>query len=360
MNVGIAGSGNIAMACAAFLEQNGHSTYVWSPSGKGTKALADGQPVNVEGQIEGDFYPKVAQSAEDLAHNDVILLALPAYGHRHVLDALIPFIEPRHTVIISGHLSFAAFYLAKKLSERDLEIPIVAWSTTLTTSKPRGGPNQYLVRTIRAKVDMATLPARLSDPALETCVALFGDRFNVKDDILTIALSNINPQTHLASAVCNLTRIERSESWGQNTMVATQVVGAYIEAMDAERLAVADAFGKSVRTIFDHYRLSFGIEEKRVAAAAAKQVENGGDPAGPGGLETRWITEDAPFGLVPTIYLAELAGVPVPLHKSTLTIISACCGRDFEADNDLLPKIGALNLKTLPRLMSDGYLSANH
>tara|TARA_E500000305_G_scaffold56929_2_gene45393 strand:- start:1107 stop:2201 length:1095 start_codon:yes stop_codon:yes gene_type:complete len=356
MDVGIAGAGNIAMAYAALLELDGHKAKVWSPSGRGTEALTAGRALNIEGKIEGDFYPKVATSAKELAEVDVILLALPAYGHRRVIDALVPYIEARHTLIISGHLSLAALYLARKLADRGIQIPIVAWSTTLTTSKPRGEPNQYLVRAIREKIDMATIPATSTNQALETCVALFGNRFNVKDDILTIALSNINPQNHLAIALCNLTRIERGENWGQNTMAATSTVGGYIEAMDGERLAVANAYGKTVRTILDHYRLSFGVEEMSVAAASAKLVENGGDPTGPGDLETRWITEDAPFGLVPTIYLADLAGVPVPLHKSSLTIINACCGRDFAAANDILPELGLLDLKALPALLKGGYL----
>jgi opine dehydrogenase len=113
--------------------------------------------------------------------------------------------------------------------------------------------------------------------------------------------------------------------------------------------------GKTVRTIFDHYRLSYHIIGDSVAEISAKQVEGGGDPAGPTSLDTRWVTEDVPFGLVPTIYLAKLAGVAVPLHQSALNIISACYGRDFSTDNDLLLEIGSFETQTLPTLMTHGY-----
>ncbi|RUV97484.1 NAD/NADP octopine/nopaline dehydrogenase [Mesorhizobium sp. M5C.F.Ca.IN.020.14.1.1] len=356
MKVGIVGAGNIGLGYAAFLLLNGHDVSIWSPSGARTEALRNGEDLIVTGAIEGSFSPTICTSAENLAKADAIVLALPAYGHRSVLEALIPFVEERHTVIISGHLSFAALFLAKRLAARGINIPIVAWSTTVLTGKPRG-PNRINVGALRSTVDMATLPASHAARALDVCVGLFGDRFAAKDDILTIALSNINPQAHLAEALLNLTRIERIESWLQNTMV-TSTVGKYIEALDKERLAVANAFGKSVRTIFDHYRLSYGVTGESVAEISANQVRGGSDPAGPTGLDTRWITEDVPFGIVPTIYLAKLAGVEVPLHQSSLNIISASYGHDFAADNDLLTEIGPLEVGTMTALMASGYANA--
>jgi len=358
MRVGIAGAGNIGMGYAAILSERGHEPFIWSPSGERTKAMLAGEPLIVTGAIEGSYAPQVCTSAETLAESDVILLALPAYGHRFVLDSLIPHLEARHTIIISGHLSFVGLYLAKKLAERGIEIPIVAWSTTVLTCKPRG-PNRYNIGTIRAKVDAATLPARYAGRAMDICVALFGDRFSPKDDILTIALSNINPQDHLGMALCNLSRIERSESWGQNTMV-TPAIGKFLEALDRERVAIAAAFGKTVRTIFDHYKFSHGISGSSVSEMSATLVERGSDPLGPTDLNTRYILEDVPFGIVPTLYLAKLAGIPAPLHQSGLDIISACYGREFAADNDLLSEIGPLEAHTMTSLMTNGYqLAAN-
>lgn len=353
MKVGIVGAGNIGMGYAALLSQDGHEAWVWSPSGERTQALAAGEPLIITGAIEGTFHPKVCSSAEAVAKCNVIVLALPAFGHRSVLDSLIPLIEQRHTIIISGHLSFAALYLSKKLSERGLIVPIVAWSTTVLTCKSRG-PNRFNIGTIRVKVDMAVIPARLAVDALTTCVSLFGERFDLKDDILIIALSNINPQDHLGIAITNLSRIERAEQWGQNTMV-TPAIGKYLEAMDAERVMIAKAFGKVVRTIFDHNRLSHNITGGSVAEMSATMVERGSDPLGPTDLNTRYILEDVPFGIVPTLHLAKLAGVSAPLHQSGLEIISACYGRDFAADNDLLPEIGAFETGSMMGLMAEGY-----
>nr|UVY99554.1 LecE [Agrobacterium fabrum] len=53
MRVGIAGAGAIAMGYAAFLDKQGHSASVWSPSGRGTAELTKGTPLSIAGAIEG-------------------------------------------------------------------------------------------------------------------------------------------------------------------------------------------------------------------------------------------------------------------------------------------------------------------
>ncbi|MVA27090.1 NAD/NADP octopine/nopaline dehydrogenase family protein (plasmid) [Agrobacterium vitis] len=356
MKVGIAGTGAIAMGYAAFLMKNGHAVQVWSPSGRGAAGLSAGVPVTITGAIDGDFLPGACKNKAELTDSDVIILALPAYGHRMVIDSIAPHIKPRHTVIISGHLSFAALFLAKKLAARGIEIPVVGWSTTVLTSKTQA-PNTARIGAIRSKIDMATVPARFGDHAHTICVELFGDRFVVKDDLLTIALSNLNPQNHLAIALSNLTRIEHGETWGQNSNI-TPGVGQLIEALDRERVELAETLGKHVRTISEHYKMSYGVEEASVAEASARLVGKGSDPAGPKTIATRYILEDVPFGLVPTLLLAEMAGVDMPLHQGGVDIIGACYGRSFRADNDLLPELELAQINALRKSVTVGYLPA--
>ena len=92
---------------------------LWSPSGAGTEALADGAILVAEGAIEAVLSPRIATSAEELAReNDCILIALPAYGHKSVMDALIPHVRAGQHVIISSHASLGAIYLRERLAAR--------------------------------------------------------------------------------------------------------------------------------------------------------------------------------------------------------------------------------------------------
>ena len=98
--IGIAGAGSIALGTAALLAQHGHNTMLWSPSGKGTDGIESG--VSSNGVIELFFEPRIAKSAKELAgENQILMLALPAWGHKEVMDALAPHITQGQQVIVS-------------------------------------------------------------------------------------------------------------------------------------------------------------------------------------------------------------------------------------------------------------------
>ena len=77
------------------------------------------------------------------------------------------------------------------------------------------------VVTVRKKVDVAAVPHAGAEEAVALCTQLFGDRFVPREGLLAIALSNLNPQNHLAIGLMNLTRMERGELWhqGENVIV---------------------------------------------------------------------------------------------------------------------------------------------
>jgi opine dehydrogenase len=355
MRVAIIGAGAIALGGATRLEQNGHAPVIWSPSGRSTVALAEGKPLAVTGAVTGTFQARIATScAQALAGAGAVLVALPGNGHRAVFDAMAPHLIADQTVLISGHLSFGALYLADRLAERGVTVPIVAWGTTVTTGRRRGDAEVH-VNNVRKQVDIATVPLSAAARGLVVCQTLFGDRFMPRDDLLAIAVSNLNPQNHLGIALCNLTRMERGEAWSQNGNI-TDAVGRLMEALDAERLAIAAKLGVAVRTIRDHYSLSFNVPPGPVSEMARQMHDRGDATLGPSSLETRYVLEDVPYGLVPTAKLGRLVGAPATLHEAGIATLSAAYGRDFVAENDLLPAMGfeKLSLTELRRRAREG------
>jgi opine dehydrogenase len=346
----------VAYGAAAFLARAGHDPLIWSPSGARTAALAAGEPLVARNAIEGTYHVRVAGSCADaVADGDVVLLALPANGHRLALTAAAPHVRPGQPIIISSHASFGALYLSKLLAERGVRAPIVAWGTTLTTGRQES-PTTVNVATVRQRVDMATVPVSGFDAGYSLCNDLFGDHFVERDGLLAIALSNLNPQNHLAIALLNLTRMERGEMWGQGENV-TAAVGRLIEALDRERLAIAEAFGLRVKTVQEHFSLSFHVPLASVSEMNQEMHRQGRGGFGPRTAESRYVLEDVPFGLLPTVVLGRLANRLATLHEAGFALFSAAYGRDFSQDNDLLPELGLerLSAAELQRLARAGY-----
>lgn len=355
MRVAIIGAGGIGRGYAAYLTSEGHQPVLWSPSGAALADFAGDAPLSATGKIEATLPIAVAADCPDAMRGaDAVIVAVQANGFRSVLESLAPHLTAGQTVIISAHCSFAALYLHRLLAARGLELPIAAWATTALTAR-NSGPRSVHVSGIRARLDVATLPRKLAPQGLAACRALFGDRFEEREDLLAIMLSNLNPPAHMANMLGNLTRAEKGEDW-PNYGSITQGVGRIIDAMDVERLAVATAFGLSVRSVQDHYVLSFGVAPGPVGEMAAAVYARRPELLGPKSLETRFITEDVPFGLAPLELLGRITGVPVPLHQAGIALFDAVCARDFRAENDLLPalELDRLQPAELHRLLRDG------
>ncbi len=356
--VAVLGTGGIGLGAAALMRERSHDVVLLSPSGRGMAAFAGGVPLQAEAGLTGAYQVGIAGDCAEAVNNaDAVMLAVPGYGHRTVMDTIAQHLRPGQPVIISSHMSFSALYLARQLAERGVVVPIAAWGTTVTSGRRLPGPS-VRVSTIREKVDLAALPVRDIDAMAGLCATLFGDRFVPRDDLITVSLSNVNPQNHLGMALCNFTRIEKAEQWA-NWSGLTPAVGRLIEALDAERLAVATAFGTSVRTVRDHFHLSFDVPHGPLGKAGAILAARDASP-GPASMDTRYITEDVPFGLVPSTVLARIAGVPVPLHDAGIAMFSGLYGRDFRRENNLLPVLAldGLSMRALrERVRGQGFAS---
>ena len=338
MKVAIIGAGAVGLGGAALLRQRGHEPLLWSPSlareAGGTRAH-----VEAEGAITGAQEVEIAPSCGAAVQKaDVVFVAVPGFAHQELMDAFCPLLAPGKPVIISSHCSLSGLYLAERRAAAGRPGPVVALGTTVTTGRRRG-PLSVRVGDVRARVDLTALPAAATTGALDLCVELFGERFATRDGLVAISLTNINPQNHMAMALCNLTRIENGEAWG-NFDGITGAVGRLIEALDRERLALAAAFGVTVRTVREHFEKSFDLPPASVAEMSAVLACRPGAPMGPVSLDTRYVLEDVPYGLVPTERLAAIAGVAVPLHSAGIELFCGLYGRDFRSENTLLKDLG--------------------
>ncbi|MCC5979984.1 MAG: NAD/NADP octopine/nopaline dehydrogenase family protein [Salinarimonas sp.] len=358
MKIGIAGAGPVGLGTAALAMQAGHVAILFSPNGGEAAGMAAETGLEAAGAVAGLFKPGLAADAADLAARaDVLLIAVPGYGHKPVMDALAPHIRDGQPVIVSSQSSFGPLYMGDLLAQRGVSAPIVAWSTTTITARSPA-PGRVHVVSLRSRIDMCSLPETETAAMLALCELLFGQRFHLCDGLLAITLSNLNPQNHLGIALCNFTRMERGETWSQNLNV-TPGVGRLLEALDAERLAIADALGLTVRTLFEHLNLSYQIPVGATVAEMFAAMEPAGmGHNGPATADSRYVTEDVPFGLVPLELLGTLSGRPAPLHSAGIDSFSAIYGRDFRAENPLLPALGMerMRLEALQEAARRGHL----
>jgi opine dehydrogenase len=338
MRIGIAGCGGIGLATAAWLARAGHAVTLWSPRGGDLSALRQG-PLQAHGLFEARVPAAVADGPEALGRDaELIVVAVPVNGHRAVADALLPALRDGQTVLVSSMASLSSLYLFERARARGLDVTVASLGTTVLTAR-REAADRVRVMTCRDRLGVSALPQARTAAAVALCAELFGARFDGHPNALASALTNVNPVAHGPLALFNWTRIERAEHWPQYLHM-TPHVAAVIERLDGERLALAQAFGITVRTVEAHFAQSFGATAARLADIAAELHSKRGGPPGPTGVATRFLAEDIPFGLVFALALGRIAGVPMPATRTIVDAASLIAGRDFASANDLLAPLG--------------------
>ena len=83
---------------------------------------------------------------------------------------------------------------------------------------------------------------------------------------------------------------------------------------------------------------------------------------GPATLDTRYVLEDVPFGLLPTTASGRASpGVPTPLHDAGIAMLSAMYGRDSPAPTTISCRRSgspSMSIGRCRRLARDGWARA--
>ena len=135
-------------------------------------------------------------------------------------------------------------------------------------------------------------------------------------------------------------RLETASA-SSSTAGITPSVARVIEALDAERVAVARAFGVDVPTVREWLARTYGLEGPALYPLIQRlHAEVFKDSPAPDRLDARYITEDVPYGLVPLAEFGRLARVPTPIAHALTVVASAALGRDFARDGRTLARMG--------------------
>lgn len=339
-NVAIIGAGLVAKATAAYLGHHGHRVGLWSPSGRSVAGLQarGANPRTAElkyrGALSGSTPVALLDAPAAIESYDVLIVALPADAYAAVLPRVLPHIRAEHRVIVSGALSLVPVWIHERAGAGRARPLVVSWGTTLATAR-RASEADVELGTIRTRFDAAVVPASRIGEGMALCRELFGDRFDPAESVLATALSNVNPVAHAAEALPNLTRMERGETWYLFECL-TPAAARLADAIDQERVRIAQAYGLKVRSLATHYHLSYHVPLGTLAEMAAAIHARDHAPAGPRTAEHRYVLEDVPYGLVFYERLAAIAGTTAPVMSAATTLACAAYGRDFRAENRIL------------------------
>lgn len=331
----VLGGGNTAFALAAKLSLEGHGVVVWEhPSHAGTLA-----PIRERNEIRltgagGDGVATVAavtiDAAEALAAGDVLLAPVPSYAHAAFGEALLPHLRPDHVLaLLPGNLGSLAFarWLAGRGAPAGGRGPLIAESDTAPYVCRKLGPDHAHIWGVVPAMGVGAYPAARTAEAIERLRPLFPG-LKAYSHVLAAGLGAMNPIVHPPGVLMNAGRIEysRGDFYFYEEGVTPGVVRV-IEALDRERRALAGAFGIDLLPVAEAFHAAgFGPHGDLWATINGSRMLT--QLRAPGTLETRWLSEDVPYGLRTWAELGDATGTAMPVARALVTLADQVMGTD--------------------------------
>ena len=343
--VAVLGAGNGAHAFAGDLARRGYAVRLYN---KFVHEIADLQAaggVRLEGAVEGWGPLKLVTTeiAPVVAEADIILVVVPAIAHAFMAEACAPYLRDGQVILLNPGRTGGALEFRNRLLGLGVKARvIVAEAQTLLFTCRISGPARVRVTTIKRQTPVAALPARDTAAALAALQPLY-PQFVAARDVLETGLDNIGAIFHPTTVVLSVTRIESGVPFEFYRGMTPSLV-RFMEIIDAERLAVARAFDVQAISACDWLARSYeGVRGDTLFERIQSNPAYAGIAA-PRNLETRYVLEDVPTGLVPIVSLGRLAGLEMPASSGLVNICCALYRRDFWQEGRNATRMGVAGL----------------
>lgn len=321
----ILGGGNGGQAIAGHLAMQGERVRLYDVVPATVAALNEKGGIQLHHALEGfgplEFATDDIGAAMDGA--DVVMMVLPSIYHESMAAKIIPHLRDGMVVFLHPEASCGAIAFRRAMDEAGCRAKIVLGAAeTLLYSTRIQSPGEVYIFGVKADVPMAALPAT-DNEALTAAIRPALPSFHLVDNVLLTSLGNINAMMHPAPMLLNTARIEAEpftpyEYYHEGM---TPSIGKFVEAMDRERIAVAAAYGHSLRSIREDYVAMYACGDKDTPLYQLCKNNPGYEGIMTARtLRTRYVLEDIPYSLVAIQALAQVAGVATPCIDATVTL----------------------------------------
>jgi opine dehydrogenase len=330
---------------AADLARSGHRVRLWNRSRERLESVlqqggiefqkGSGQAVLVAPEVV------TTDPASAIDQAQLLMVVVPATGHRSVAEAVAPFLRDGQVVVLNpGRTGGALEFQATLRTVGCRADVIVAEASTFLFAARTTEPGHARIYGAKKHVTFAALPATRNSEVGALLNRVYPGCFTPASSVLETSLGNIGAVFHPAIVLLNTGRIEDAagdfEFYHRGV---TPSVARMIQAVDTERCRIASALGVPHLTALDWMRVSYGIQEPDIYSALRANPGYAGIAA-PTTLDHRYLTEDIPTSLVPLASLGHLAGVPTPAIRSLIELASILHGLDYLAIGRTAERLG--------------------
>lgn len=335
----VVGGGHAGQAIAGLLGLQGHDVKLYDVYPELVSAINAKGGIQMQDDLNG-FAPVTLASTEmkDVLTPDreFVAVVIPTAFYDSVAEKCAPYIKKDQIVLLFPESTLGAYAFWKRAKGCGAEDFIPVACNQLIYCCRAWAPGLVNVNGHKEYVGIAAIPAHKTEYVVEKMRPFFPQMRGLKN-ALESSLTNFQAIVHPIPLVMNLSRVENKEEWNPYFDGVTKSIAAFMDKVDAERLAIGRAYGFELDGMVTMYRDMYAfcsgetIYDVLQTCSCYRKIQGWKE------LDTRYLYEDLPYSLVPMIALAKLAGVETP-HMEAFRTISYMLvgeyldeGRTFEA-----------------------------
>lgn len=354
MKISILGAGNAGCAVAADLTLKGHEVTLIKTSHSmhddNFEYLQnnDGKMVlNEFGEIKTAYISKVTRDLTELKNSEVVIIYIQTNYHEQLIEKISDIIEDNQILLINpGYLSTA--YVLKHCRDKKV---IVAEAESSFIDGRIMEPGYFRVGFRNVRNPIGIYPRERKEETIRKLDKL-DERFIYLDSVVEAAIHNPNLIVHTVGSVMSIPRIEKSkgdfcmyhEAYTRDNPSTWNI----LEALDKEKMLVLKKMGFKELSYVEACKYRNSLNESEDAKEVfLNYAEMDTRAKGPTKVDSRYISEDVPQGLVMLESLGKTLNIETPIASSLINIASAALDRNLRNEGRTLDKLDKNNIEKI-------------
>ena len=326
----VCGAGHQGLSMAAHLALNGLEINLWNRTPENIRKVVETGVIHCSGIVEGEA--KISRVSSNMADvvADLVMVTTPSYAHRDIARKLAPYVHKDMVIILNPGRTFGAIDFAEELKKCGVDdMPQIAETQTIVYTCRRSGQNSTKIYALKKDVEIAAIKGSSIDYIMNVLPICLKPFFKVVNSVAITSLSNVGMVLHCSPVMMNIGWIETEKApFKYYYDGISKSVAHFIEKIDRERIGVARANGFKVESLKEWLCRTYNVRGNTLYECirsndAYKEID------APPTINTRYIFEDVPYGLVPIEALALDCGIETPNITTIINLVNSVFDTDY-------------------------------
>src|ERR1051325_482982 len=226
--------------------------------------------------------------------SDVIIVVTGGNAQETVAAALAPLLRDGQIILLIQGNTGGSLVVRRALDRAGCRAQVdIAETDNYPYSCWRRGPTRIEPIVKKRWLQIAAFPGNRIGAVFQRLSPLFPHAIAVANAVYT-GFTNANAMLHVANCVANAGKIDRGEAYKFYAEGVTLSVARLYQAMNAERVAVAAAYGASVPTLEDWFEQVYGVRGADLSETCQLLTANSDGPYQATGTPLPGLTNTLP------------------------------------------------------------------